>query len=391
MRELSKKILRTRIDQANKVIIEAVANRMRLAEDMAEVKWKLHARWRSHKEGEPEEIVQPDREKVLLKEVRKLAAGEEISESFPDSIAALFTLVIGESCKVQMLNWQEKERKEKNGGANGEDKFRENLLVLTERWVHSYDSEYGGEKRPVVQACLDFEDEILEWVFSHLDEHGLNGLALDIGTATGQKTLSVRKRFEAVWGYDVSPHMITAANAKITGAGDRIKFEVKDVEEGIPALDESASFVILNLGTASDFRNTEKLLQEISRVLKRGGAAFLSFYNRDAILYSLEYLPWESALNARINLDKDFLEVGLPGGKTLSIFASAYSLGELEKILPRHLTLMRHFTFPTISAILPNDILKENKAKETIIAFDKSLAENGSNSGAYLMLVLEKT
>ena len=113
MRELSKKILRTRIDQANKVIIEAVANRMRLAEDMAEVKWKLHARWRSHKEGEPEEIVQPDREKVLLKEVRKLAAGEEISESFPDSIAALFTLVIGESCKVQMLNWQEKERKEK--------------------------------------------------------------------------------------------------------------------------------------------------------------------------------------------------------------------------------------------------------------------------------------
>lgn len=387
MRELSKEILRTRIDQANKIIIEAVANRMRLAKEMAEVKWKRHARWRSHKEGKPEEIVQPDREGELLKKVHELAAGEEISESFPDAMAALFTLVIGESCKVQMLNWQEKERK---GETNGEDKFRENLLVLTERWAHSYDNEYGGEKRPIVQACLNFENEILQWIFSHLDERGLNGLALDIGTATGRKALSIREQFEAVWGYDLSPHMIKVANAKITGQ-DGIKFEVKDIEEGIPVPDESTSFVILNLGTASDFRNTERLLQEISRVLKRGGAAFLSFYNREAILYSLEYLPWESALNARINLDKDFLEVGLPGGKTLPVFASAYSLGELEKILPRHLTVTRSATFPTISAILPNDILKEEKARSAILAFDKSLAENGSGSGAYLIITLEKT
>jgi|GEM_PF-3613927 len=49
---------------------------------------------------------------------------------------------------------------------------------------------------------------------------------------------------------------------------------------------------------ASDMRGIGKVIDETIRVLKPGGRFFFSFYNRDALVYRWEFLPWEAGLAA---------------------------------------------------------------------------------------------
>jgi SAM-dependent methyltransferase len=140
----------------------------------------------------------------------------------------------------------------------------------------------------------------------------------------------------------------------------------------------------MNLGTASDVRDIKGVIAEIRRVLKPGGRFFLSFYNREALAYRWEFIPWPLGLVASVNIYKHCLEVHDPtkGGK-MSVYAQAYTTKEVEELLAGSDDL-RLITYPAISAITPS-VLFENQpdAEGTFEAVDRTLLD--SNMGAYII------
>jgi SAM-dependent methyltransferase len=145
--------------------------------------------------------------------------------------------------------------------------------------------------------------------------------------------------------------------------------------------------VMMNLGTASDIPNFDQLLQEILRVLIPGGRFMLSFYNREALVYRWELLPWDAGLAARIDLRRDCLDVHTEEGM-VSVYARAYTVAEVTNAL-RETFDLNIITYPTISAILPNEVFTGQAEMEALITqIDQSLVESGM--GAYIIATGQK-
>lgn len=64
-----------------------------------------------------------------------------------------------------------------------------------------------------------------------------SGQALDLACGQGSNALWLARRGLTVWGLDVSPVAIGQARelARRSGVGDRCRFEVADLDDGIPA------------------------------------------------------------------------------------------------------------------------------------------------------------
>ena len=129
-------------------------------------------------------------------------------------------------------------------------------------------------------------------------------------------------------GYDVSSHMIEAARAKAEKlAQPNTRFATLDLDAtGCRKSPSSASFVVMNLGTASDVSNLPHVLGEIERVLKPGGRFFLTFYNSDALLYKMGFLPWVASLEAVVNPYTMCLDVKI-GDALIPVHAQLYLRG----------------------------------------------------------------
>ncbi|MBI5644635.1 methyltransferase domain-containing protein [Candidatus Kaiserbacteria bacterium] len=203
-------------------------------------------------------------------------------------------------------------------------------------------------------------------------------------------TLSLGGRFEQAVGYDISPHMLAIAqeNAGKHQFGAQTQFQEVDVEEGIPVEDATISFVVMNLGTASDVRNIERVIKETLRVLKPGGRFLFSFYNRDALLYRWEFLPWPVSLVASINLHDHCLEVH-SGNEVLSVYARPYTVDEVAALFRNVGVKVNLSTYSTMSAILPNDLFENQPGiQEAIVSLDENLST--SPMGAYIIATGQK-
>lgn len=71
----------------------------------------------------------------------------------------------------------------------------------------------------------------------HLEEFPLHGCALDIACGPGLGAVWLAGRGLAVWGVDVSPVAIEQARdlAARSGVGARCRFDVVDLDDGLPA------------------------------------------------------------------------------------------------------------------------------------------------------------
>ncbi|MBI4059515.1 methyltransferase domain-containing protein [Candidatus Giovannonibacteria bacterium] len=375
-----REIFRTKAD---KQLVEVLGKRLELSRLVEKLK----------REGKktPDHIYNAKAEKERLDEAGAYAQELGINPYF---VQAVLYLIIDESCKIQMIQRDEAlfGKATLAGAANpGEtdersEELKRNLMTLAGGWAENYDTRYDA-KYFATRAHRDYEEELLLRETSLLDERGL---ALDIGCATGRAAFKLKDRFERVIGLDLSASMITKANTKLTGDG-HVRFEWADVEKGIPLEDDMASLVNMNLGTASDIQELPFVLAEARRVLKRGGIMFLSFYNKNALLHQLEFVPWEVSLAAEFNVDRDWLEVHSATGERLAIYAKAYEAGELEGLLPKGVILKSWLTHPTISSILPDVIFEEEAVKTAIAEIDRRLAEDGYGAGAYIVAVAKKT
>lgn len=380
---LNLKELAVRLDKVDMLLLALVKRRMDIALQVGEYKFRITK----------EDIFRPKIEARRLSKFRRWARTHKMSPHFAE---ALFYLIIGESCKQQLIQLQILLRIQQEllaGKTPAEPKtedeeyqiLKQNLLLLTKVWSQSYDKKYD-KAFFATHAYLEFESNLIKQEVARLQD---TSVALDLGCATGRLTLGLADRFNQVVGYDISPDMIERAGTKKQGAkSSNVTFKVADIENSIPEQDNSASFVIMNLGTASDIRNIQSVLQEIKRVLKPGGRFLCSFYNRDALLYRWDFIPWPTGLAAEVNLHKDCLEVH-HGEDIFSVYARAYTVKEVRKLFDGFLEVSNVLTYPTISSLLPHDLFKKQRGvKKAILELDRTLVESGA--GAYILVAGQK-
>jgi len=385
------KDLGARLARVDMLLMSLLGRRMDLALEVGKNK-------ASETDKKKQRIFNGGRESQRLKAVRTWAKKHRMNPHFAESF--LYP-IIGESCKQQMILFQNKREKSKKKNKKNEDQqstdiqikkiwnksLDRNLITLAKRWSETYDEKYD-KAFFATQAYLQYEMEILEREIEQLpDKQNF----LDIGCATGRLTFQLAPKFEQAVGYDISPHMIAKANERATREKTyRTCFKVADVQNGIQEPNNSVSLAVMNLGTASDVRELPKVLKEISRVLKPHGRFLLSFYNYEALLYRWDFIPWPTGLEAEINTAKECLDVH-SGNKVLSIYAKPYTVNEVSEIVKGGITALNISTYPTVSAILPNDLFENQpKVQKSVIEVDKKLADSTLNGGAYIIVTGQK-
>lgn len=310
----------------------------------------------------------------------------------PDFAAALQYFAIGEACKVQMI--QRQDRNLQAPEFSNEDAAyawrKQQLLALTACCASSYDAQYDAAFS-ATKAYLAFEERALKGVTEGLDAREF---ALDLGCATGRQAFSLASTFSRVVGYDISPDMVEVACEKHASTnGSDVRFERADVEGGIPLPSECADLVVMGMGAASDMRDISGVLREVRRVLKHGGKALLSFYNRNALVYQWGFIPWPLPLAASVNLDRHCMDVRWTGSgseaRTFSIYARPYSLDDIEALLPAGMVITRQTTYPTLASVLPDVLLVDPRVNASVLALDEHIAD--ADRGAYALVTVRKT
>lgn len=369
------------------------------------------AEYKRNQQGPMPELI---RKEIEDQRIAQAVTWAERMDIDPDYAAGMIYAVISESCRTQMnflhlhFNDQDIGSIENNPDAIWRF-YRKELLRLTKAVAPYYDDGYA-KSFFATNIYLRFEKKELGRLIADLDDHRL---ALDLGCATGAKSLMLSENFKQVIGYDISPDMIELANLRLkekSAGGNHVAFNVVDLEDGIPQENESVSLILMNLGTGSDIRDIDELLTETRRVLRPGGMFLFSFYNADSLLAKFGFLPWPTSLAAMIDQDKRCLEVHFRN-EIFFIHARPYTVSDIRKhFTGSGLTIQEIFTHPTLSAILPEDIfvtetfksygdlaegrryhrahfdLEDNQyARGALRLLEEELARSPQNLGAYII------
>lgn len=334
-----------------------------------------------------------------LKDIANIAAEKGLNSHFAQ---AFLFLLISESCRVQII---QREKRSKTGSAKQPRDLRQNLLDLTREIAPIYDKKYGKEAPFSTTSYISFENGLIATECGSLSALGSTDLAIDLGCANGRVSFMISPHFKRVIGYDISPQMIGEAYKKKT-SGSNVEFAETDIEKGIPLENNSVSFAVMNMGTASDMHNLKIVIAEIKRVLKKDGRFLLSFYNSSALVYHW-FLPWMPSLTAEMNLVDHCLDVSV-NQKIFQVYARPYSVSEVEKLISElRLTIngtnSGHpsiYTYPTIASILPDEFFEADKEtkkagqrfnaeiEEIVKGFDGILSSQ--KKGAYLVVTGRK-
>jgi SAM-dependent methyltransferase/chorismate mutase len=294
------------------------------------------------------------------------------------------------------------------------DFHRAELLRLTHDVAPHYDKEYACQFG--IKSYLDFEREKIAALIESVKDPLV---AVDLGCATGEVAFDLAKKFKRVFGYDISPDMVELATKKAShweGLLENVCFGITDLDLSIPLPDNTVSAAVMNLGTAGDIRNIDNLLEEIKRVLVPGGKFLLSFYNSESLFAKFGFLPWSTSLRAMVDKQMGILDVTFDS-KLYLIYAMPRSVDEIKKLLAAHGldTGAKFFTHPTLSSILPEDIMSTESfaafdapledrryltakvkreeatdAQKSLTDLDRFLSESPLNLGAYIIVTGEK-
>lgn len=269
----------------------------------------------------------------------------------------------------------------------GSEDLRANLLRLTAITASQYGLDYcEGQGTDAIRSYLSQEQQLIR---DSIDATQKRKLALDLGCAIGKNAELLECHFHNVWGFDVCPQMVEQArNRRVWN--DHTSFKVADLEERIPVDDASVSFAVANFGAASEVSST--LLQELSRVLEKGGKGFLSFYNADAIS-NLWYYPWPSTLRAHLNIYNNTLEVWYRD-QVYTIRGNGMTVCTLKKESELYgLSVEWVKTYPTFLSILPRFFFGSSRYQvlvQAVTEIDSALACQEPYRGTYLTALVKK-
>jgi ubiquinone/menaquinone biosynthesis C-methylase UbiE len=137
------------------------------------------------------------------------------------------------------------------------------------------DKRYGGREWhvPTVAQFRDFRGKDV----------------LEIGCGIATDGLEFARNGAKYVGVDLTPHSIELARERFGLFGIPGRFEVANAAEGLPFSDSSFDHVY-SFGVIHHSPDPEKIVQEIRRVLRKGGTFTVMLYNRSSINYHVEIM-----------------------------------------------------------------------------------------------------
>lgn len=153
---------------------------------------------------------------------------------------------------------------------------------------------------------------------------------LEVGCAHGLTTIALAERGFLVEAVDAVPEMISAAQVRAhkSGLAQRMSFQVADIQN-LPF--EASSFnLVLVIGVTEWLRSLEQPLQQIERVLMRGGYLVIAADNRYALVNMLDPLRNPAAVYPKRILQALLLRFGLPWRYPR---VKNYSIGQFDSFL----------------------------------------------------------
>ncbi|MDD2891602.1 MAG: methyltransferase domain-containing protein [Candidatus Gracilibacteria bacterium] len=262
-----------------------------------------------------------------------------------------------------------------------------NLLRLTQKIARNYDC-YGNDFS-ATKFTRDIEINEIKNMLQSIDSRGV---AIDLGCANGSMSRVLAEQgFEQVIGYDISPDMIQVATENKIHASENYK--VHNLSLGIPEEDESIDCIIANFGSASEI--TDELLQEVNRILRKDGKAWLSFYNKDALAHKW-WQPGQTSIEVVLNPIAHILEVPIIDNEkqtceVYKIYAKPLSISEIEEQLQgTDLVLGEVSSFPLLCTMQPPVFFNESARVKQALEFDMSHGKVAPYNGYYLNIILQK-
>lgn len=264
---------------------------------------------------------------------------------------------------------------------------RKEHIQLSNAAATHYDELYA-DSNFATGSYMNYEVQIIEkWAACAPDQH----LAVDLGCGTGRDSFVLAKRFDQVYAYDFSEKMIAVATQnKINRDVGNVLFAVRDVERELLDLQPgTASFVNSSFGMGSFVENVEIFFRQVKQILKPQGIAIFSFYNATALVNRLR-LDWRPALTARSAPDRDALLVDF-SGREYEIAARSYGLREIRLKLEGNFEILSLTTFPTLSALFPQELFEDSLARDLCTNVDNLLADNlALAAGPYIVAVVRR-
>lgn len=153
---------------------------------------------------------------------------------------------------------------------------------------------------------------------------------LEVGCAHGLTTIALAERGFLVEAVDAVPEMISAAQVRAhkSRLAQRMSFQVADIQN-LPF--EAGSFnLVLVIGVTEWLRSLEQPLQQIERVLMRGGYLVIAADNRYALVNMLDPLRSPAVVYPKRILQALLLRFGLPWRYPR---VKNYSIGQFDSFL----------------------------------------------------------
>ena len=142
-------------------------------------------------------------------------------------------------------------------------------------------------------------DSYYRRIAEEIVDYMASGTILDIGTGPGYLPIEIAGRSSSLYitGIDLSRKLIKMAqsNSAKAGLSDRLRFQFGNA--GNLAFDDSSFDMVISTGMLHSLKDPLKVLQEIYRVLKSGGEAWV--FDPAQVASQVDRKKWKASLNLR--------------------------------------------------------------------------------------------
>ena len=271
-------------------------------------------------------------------------------------------------------------------------------LVLSEVAAPIYDKLYARQKI-ATEEIMKFEEKIVkDSVQRFLPKPEHRQIAVDVGCGTGRHTFPLAKLFENIYAFDFSPLMIAEAEKRKSSQDIRnVLFSVADLEYETVRDEQNfqgsdggnVDLIVGSFGLGSFIEDTVSMLRRFHSWLRDDGLAILSFYNEQTILTEVTPNWRDTSLSAHLDSDTSTLRVELSSKTVFYIYCKPYS-DDIQNMILEGFDIIQVLRFPTLMALMPNELLQNAKARGMFRFVDEILAEHKDYKFGHYVTVLAR-
>ena len=271
-------------------------------------------------------------------------------------------------------------------------------LVLSEVAAPIYNALYAKQKI-ATDETMKYEEKIVDDSISRFVPVDNRSVAVDVGCGTGRHTFPMSNKFGTVYAFDFSPLMIDEAQKEKERQDiTNVLFSVADMEyENVR--DEgnflrngigNVGLIVASFGLGSFIEDTTAMMRRFHGWLAENGILIISFYNQNTILNELTPNWRDTSLAAHLEIESSTLRVELSKETVFHIYCKPYS-EEIKDIIIDGFDIKQIYRFPTLMALLPNELLQNIKARGMFRFVDEILSEHKEYQfGHYVTVVAVK-